>query len=420
MLSKDGIEDGKDVTLEEYGIPQVYDVVGGMLGVIKDGGLDGAKKMKAVEGTVGVVKEMKKGRGDVGQIVQAAFRDDGDCKGKEKGKEGDGKDFGKLDLRGLDGLEGGSGGLLMTPRGGCGEGVTPSVLLKNLGKVQPELFPPGSARKVLTPPRFEDGLGKKGEFKENGWNGNECLANGNGKTWFDGVVKSFEANSCGNNDVVMSMNEKVDQDNKPDDQKSAGATNNNNLVRRTSTRCKKFDTTGKDVASTNHHQQQQQPIQQMPQNNTSATMSDSSGHSSRDDGDSKNSTPTKRKSNISTTSSTDSKHLSPKNGLVKVPKKRGRKRKFPELSDEERKALRQAQNRESAKQSRIRRKSMAAEYEKKMSTLNDENNALKDEVSVLNNRLSFLQSLLTVSVNPKKLKIDPSMDSNNGGSASKK
>ena len=38
-----------------------------------------------------------------------------------------------------------------------------------------------------------------------------------------------------------------------------------------------------------------------------------------------------------------------------------------------------------------------------MSVLNDENDQLRDQVSVLNNRLTFLQSLLTVSVNPKKV-----------------
>jgi len=80
------------------------------------------------------------------------------------------------------------------------------------------------------------------------------------------------------------------------------------------------------------------------------------------------------------------------------PKKRGRKRKNPELSEEERKALRQAQNRESAKQSRMRRKVMAAEYEKRVTTLEDENETLRDTVSALSDRLQFLQNLLTVSV----------------------
>lgn len=82
---------------------------------------------------------------------------------------------------------------------------------------------------------------------------------------------------------------------------------------------------------------------------------------------------------------------------VKIPKKRGRKRKNPELSEEDRKALRQAQNRESAKQSRIRRKTMAAEYEKRVSTLEGENENLRDTVAALSDRLMYLQNLLTVS-----------------------
>lgn len=86
------------------------------------------------------------------------------------------------------------------------------------------------------------------------------------------------------------------------------------------------------------------------------------------------------------------------NQPVKVPKKRGRKRKNPELSEEERKALRQAQNRASAKQSRIRRKTMAAEYEKRVNTLEGENEHLRDTVAALSDRLQFLQTLLTVSV----------------------
>lgn len=87
----------------------------------------------------------------------------------------------------------------------------------------------------------------------------------------------------------------------------------------------------------------------------------------------------------------------PKPG-VPQPKKRGRKRKNPELSEEERKALRQAQNRASAKQSRMRRKVMAQEYEKRVTTLEGENETLRDTVAALSDRLQFLQNLLTVSV----------------------
>lgn len=83
---------------------------------------------------------------------------------------------------------------------------------------------------------------------------------------------------------------------------------------------------------------------------------------------------------------------------VKVPKKRGRKRKHPELTEEQRRALRQAQNRESAKQSRLRRKTIAADYEQKVTSLSTENDSLRKTITALGDRLQFLQGMLTVSV----------------------
>lgn len=80
------------------------------------------------------------------------------------------------------------------------------------------------------------------------------------------------------------------------------------------------------------------------------------------------------------------------------PKKRGRKRKNPELTEEERAIVRKEQNRESAKLSRVRRKVIAAEYEGRLKSLVGENMALRKQVDGLNNRLVYLQSLLTVSV----------------------
>lgn len=88
---------------------------------------------------------------------------------------------------------------------------------------------------------------------------------------------------------------------------------------------------------------------------------------------------------------------------VKVPKKRGRKRKNPHLSEEERKAQRQAQNRESAKLSRIRRKNMTMEYEKRVNTLEGENENLRDTVAALTDRLEMLQNLLTISVQKRPM-----------------
>ncbi|PXF43415.1 hypothetical protein BWQ96_06805 [Gracilariopsis chorda] len=52
-----------------------------------------------------------------------------------------------------------------------------------------------------------------------------------------------------------------------------------------------------------------------------------------------------------------------------LKKRRGRKRKNPELTDEERILWRKHQNRESAKLSLVRRKVIAAEYEGKLNAL---------------------------------------------------
>jgi Basic region leucine zipper len=92
-------------------------------------------------------------------------------------------------------------------------------------------------------------------------------------------------------------------------------------------------------------------------------------------------------------------------GLPPIPyklpaKRRGRKRKNPELTEDERALMRKLQNRESAKLSRVRRKVIAAEYEDQITELVDNNDRLRDQVAALTNRLSYLQSILTVSVVP--------------------
>lgn len=94
----------------------------------------------------------------------------------------------------------------------------------------------------------------------------------------------------------------------------------------------------------------------------------------------------------------------------KLPRKRGRKRKNPHLSEEERKAQRQAQNRESAKLSRIRRKHMTLEYERRVNSLEGENENLRGTISALEDRLQMLQNLLTISVQRRAIpQVHPSM-----------
>ncbi|GAB0493145.1 hypothetical protein MMPV_004418 [Pyropia vietnamensis] len=83
---------------------------------------------------------------------------------------------------------------------------------------------------------------------------------------------------------------------------------------------------------------------------------------------------------------------------VRVPKKRGRKRKNPELTEAQRIAHRQAQNRDSAKKSRQRRKEQAQAHLARVTELATENSSLREAVGTLHKRLRYLEDLLTVSV----------------------
>lgn len=78
--------------------------------------------------------------------------------------------------------------------------------------------------------------------------------------------------------------------------------------------------------------------------------------------------------------------------------KRGRKRRNPGLTDGERKAIRQAQNRENAKQSRLRRINLIEEYRTNAEVLQEENKRLKVSIAALEDRLEFLHGIITVSV----------------------
>lgn len=82
------------------------------------------------------------------------------------------------------------------------------------------------------------------------------------------------------------------------------------------------------------------------------------------------------------------------------PLRRGRRLKNPELTPEQRAQHRKEQKRASARQSRIRKKSMEDDYQQKVRALLGENNQLKMQVADLSHRLECLQGLLTVSLRP--------------------
>ncbi|KAA8493746.1 hypothetical protein FVE85_4883 [Porphyridium purpureum] len=90
----------------------------------------------------------------------------------------------------------------------------------------------------------------------------------------------------------------------------------------------------------------------------------------------------------------------PSGADARQPKKRGRKRKFPELTEEQRAELRKIQNRESAKKSRERKKVLNKDYETMIDGVLVENQQLKSRLETLSQRLEMMQRLLAVQVKP--------------------
>lgn len=86
--------------------------------------------------------------------------------------------------------------------------------------------------------------------------------------------------------------------------------------------------------------------------------------------------------------------------LRHMPNRRGRKMKNPDMSAEERKRMRKEQKRRSARESRIRKKTMEEGYQQKLKVLISENGTLKSQVGQLTHKLQVLQGLLTVTVRP--------------------
>ncbi|GJD08887.1 hypothetical protein Gasu2_31670 [Galdieria sulphuraria] len=83
---------------------------------------------------------------------------------------------------------------------------------------------------------------------------------------------------------------------------------------------------------------------------------------------------------------------------TRTVKRRGRKRKHPEMTEEERKAYRAMQNRRSAERSRQRKKIQQEAYQKRMEELCTENDELRSTVQALQERLEYLENLLSVSI----------------------
>lgn len=435
--------------LGKYNIPDAYDHAGGLLKMIDGSGLGLEGKVQALDKALKVVQGISRGERDMDRIINAALRDDGENGGGggENGEQPSLKNA-RRDTASI------SFSNLLPP------GVsqinfdkappTPSQLLRRLGSQFPTLYPPkaqdkmeaelmreadgaramgAASRLAVSAKERED---KEAECEGEGAIGGEdkpgesCGQLKRGATWFEDVMKSLNpgggenagGSAAGNNaeqvgggvgasataagsggggkDVGQSSDEELEPDEDDDDfGMSEGESEAPSAM-------VNGDGSGTGAASTalgrtaNSHDTGESVTSKDTQDRRRADgdgsgAEDGHGESCAEGGKHGGSIAGGPGNNI------DGSGL-----LVKIPKKRGRKRKNPELSEDQRKALRQAQNRESAKQSRLRRKTQTAEYEQRVTTLCTENESLRDTISALSDRLHFLQGLLTVSVTTQR------------------
>lgn len=420
--------------LGKYNIPDAYDHAGGLLKMIDTSGLEIGEKVDALEKACAVVQGISRGERDMDRIISAAMSDDVGATDGGSGQPslrmprnprkdppvGPNLSFSSLMPPGLSQI-----GLQPPP--------TPSQLLRRLGTQFPNLYPPkaqdkmeAELKKGIVTPRVmgaAERLAATAEANERAQMGKEentmLDAKGTdaededsregkaeteptpdgeanpdegsgplmkrGSTWFEEVMKSLVPGTSG----TLAA--------------GRGATKGVAIA-------KTAPTIGDDAGlSSGEELEPDEDDEDFGASEVESEAPHAKSHATYYHGGSIGTDlSSKRKQNAATTKDRGDVGASEGNGgdcgalPVKVPKKRGRKRKNPELSEDERKALRQAQNRESAKQSRLRRKTQTAEYEQRVTSLCSENETLRDTISALSDRLRFLQGLLTVSVTTQR------------------
>lgn len=375
-------------TLADYNIPDAYGHAGGLLRMISgNGNMDMAQKAEVLKNACNVVKHISRGETDMGKLISAAFDESATANNTAPGSPSQPslqsirrgkKSFNSLNFANLPPLERPPAGQVAPP--------TPSELMQKLSASRPDLYPPTPASRMLdlavaTPaapidPAFPGGAGGvapdwhqepgAAPFMDLDARGNGDLKRGNTDTWFSKLANSItplppqgSMDKVDVDAIPPNVGESEDDEKPPTD----GAPNG--------------------YADANAGESEDEKLEPTPAETGVAPSSDAGAGSSNPH---------------STDGGTNGAGAASSDPPLRVPKKRGRKRKNPELSEEERKALRQAQNRASAKQSRLRRKEIAKEYQERVTTLEGENEHLRDTVAALSDRLQFLQNLLTVSV----------------------
>lgn len=448
-------------TLGYYNIPEAYDHANGLLKTISDSGyIDPDKKVEALDKACAVVVGISRGERDMERLINSVFEDTNDMapvspsaqptlRSMRKARRSriPPLNFSNLPPPGPLPIKQGSQKIPSAP-------PTPSQLIRRLSTSRPDLYDPSAAARAtsssalppLTPtksgPNTSDQHGK----------GSDELKRGN--TWFNffgnsilGGKRNYVDDGSSGGEGDKSNDVEGDSEDEaikkpvaaltslPDSASivpQAGATNtgagttserhlstdkgSSSQPNQSSTDCKATTAqplgevakpgAPKPIATTTVH-----PPSSSTPSVPSEPVSSKDPSNKLSDGNNATVIPTSKPDTSKQIIGLAPDHSEPidiedvKMAMedVKIPKKRGRKRKNPHLTEDERKAQRQAQNRESAKLSRIRRKNMTMEYERRVNTLEGENENLRDTVAALTDRLEMLQNLLTISVQKRPL-----------------
>lgn len=422
-------------TLGDYNIPDTYDHANGLLKTISDSAhLNPDKKVEALDKAVAVVKGISRGERDMERLINAVFDDTDDTLDTSPSQQpalsatrrARPSRIPSLNFSHLPPLAPTS--TQKIPFNSVAP-PTPTQLIRKLSVTRPDLYAPSIVNKTVAPRATEQRPALPAPSKRAAAEPSKPPASQppppqqpapqppaqgsgelkRGNTWFTDVISAFgnsipptsqeqqsgEASSDGYSDVGNS------EDETPAARSQSSTLPNRNASNQTNSSSPSAE--HKNDSNQSMHKTEPQLPSTTPSNLQTSISTQASTPVATTEPSQKASAQAAPDASANPTSQPQRQviGLEPEISLeenIKRPKKRGRKRKNPHLSEEERKAQRQAQNRESAKLSRIRRKNMTAEYEKRVSTLEGENENLRDTVNALNDRLEMLQKLLTISV----------------------
>lgn len=415
-------------SLSHYNIPDVYDHANGLLKTISDSGYgDPDKKLEALGKACAVVAGISRGERDMERLINAVFDEVNDSTPGSPTPQQPSLATLKRSRRSripplnLDSLP--------PPENPLGP-PTPSQLIRKLSGVRPDLYDPSAAERATgTSGQPGSTLSRPGLRSLGGNDSAQLSGSGElkrGITWFTDVM------SCLGNSVPKPSkpgydgdgnsegeHENSDPDGDSEDGDEPSPTKDSTVPEPLKAE-ELNESAGKEEAVLRRADSQQNTATGSLLEETKKTNKPEQGNEVDNEAKgvangkgctaASSSAPIEETTNKTSVPSSSAARqvigLGPDAGPtedVKLPKKRGRKRKNPHLTEEQRRAQRQAQNRASAKQSRMRRKHMTKEYERRVHTLEGENENLRDTVAALTDRLEILQNLLTVSVQKRPM-----------------